>query len=75
MDRRKFRKGDLMSKTDRFELLISVFNQYCNGLINNRPANEVRSELLKEHELTNEETEVLNSLFMNILEFRFNQSF
>ena len=71
----KFRKGDLMSKTDRFNFLLSIFNQYCDGLINNRPANEVRSELLKEHELTKEETEVLNSLFMSILEFRFNQSF
>ena len=75
MDRRKFGKGDLVSKTDRFEFLISVFNQYCNGLINKRPANEVRQELFEEYELTKEETELLNSLFMNILEFRFNQSF
>ena len=64
-----------MSKTDRFEFLISVFNQYCNGLINNRPANEVRQALFEEHELTKEETELLNSLFMTILEYRFNQSF
>ena len=64
-----------MGKTDRFEFLISVFNQYCNGLINNRPANEVRQGLFEEHELTREETELLNSLFMTILEYRFNQNF
>ena len=64
-----------MGKTDRFEFLISVVNQYCDGLINNRPANEVREELFEEYELTKEEKELLNSLFMNILEFRFNQSF
>ena len=64
-----------MGKTDRFEFLISVFNQYCDGLNDNRPANEVRQELFEANELTKEETEVLNSLFMNILEFRFNQSF
>ena len=64
-----------MSKTDRFEFLINVFNQYCDGLINNRPANEVRQELFEANELTKEETEVLNSLFMTILEYRFNQSF
>ena len=63
-----------MSKTDRFNFLLNIFNQYCDGL-NNRPANEVRKELFEEHELTREETELLNSLFMNILEFRFNQSF
>ena len=75
MDRRKLRKGDLVSKTDRFNLLLNIFNQYCDGLINNRPANEVRKELFEEHELTREETELLNSLFMTILEYRFNQSF
>ena len=64
-----------MSRTDRFEFLISVFNQYCDGLINNRPANEVRKELFEANELTKEEKELLNSLFMNILEFRFNQNF
>lgn len=64
-----------MSKEDRFKLLIGIFNDYCDGLINNRPANEVRKELFEEYELTKEEAEVLNSLFMTILEFRFNQSF
>ena len=64
-----------MSKTDRFKLLIYIFNDYCNGLINNRPANEVRQGLFEEHELTREETELLNSLFMTILEYRFNQNF
>ena len=64
-----------MSKADRFEFLINIFNQYCNGLNDNRPANEVRKELFKENELTKEEKELLNSLFMNILEFRFNQCF
>ena len=64
-----------MSKTDRFKLLIYIFNQYCDGLINNRPANEVRKELFEEYELTKEEKELLNSLFMMILEYRFNQSF
>ena len=64
-----------MSKTDRFNFLLNIFNEYCNGLINNRPANEVRQELFEGYELTKEETEVLNSLFMTILEFLFNQSF
>lgn len=73
MDRRKFRKGDLVSKTDRFNFLLNIFNQYCNGLINNRPANEVRKELFETNELTKEEKEFLNSLFMIILEYRFNQ--
>ena len=64
-----------MGKTDRFEFLISVFNQYCDGLNDNRPANELKKELFIEHELTKEEKELLNSLFMMILEYRFNQSF
>ena len=64
-----------MSKTDRFNFLLNIFNQYCDGLNDNRPANELKKELFIEHELTKEEKELLNSLFMNILEFRFNQSF
>lgn len=64
-----------MGKTDRFNFLLNIFNQYCDGLINNRPANEVRQELFEGHDLTKEEKELLNSLFMTILEFRFNQSF
>ena len=64
-----------MGKIDRFNLLINIFNNYCDGLINNRPANEVRKGLFEEHELTREETELLNSLFMTILEYRFNQNF
>jgi len=64
-----------MAKIDRFNLLLNIFNQYCVGLNDNRPANEVRKELFKENELTKEEKELLNSLFMTILEFRFNQSF
>ena len=64
-----------MGKTDRFKLLIYIFNQYCDGLINNRPANEVRQDVFEANDLTKEETELLNSLFMTILEFKFNQSF
>lgn len=64
-----------MGKIDRFEFLINAFNDYCDGLINNRPANEVRKELFEANELTKEETEVLNSLFMTMLEYKFNQSF
>ena len=64
-----------MGKTDRFKLLIYIFNQYCDGLNDNRPANELKKELFIEHELTKEEKELLNSLFMTILEYRFNQSF
>ena len=64
-----------MGKTDRFNFLLNIFNQYCDGLNDNRPANEVRKELFEANELTKEEEELLNSLFMNILEFRFNQSF
>lgn len=64
-----------MSKTDRFNFLLNIFNQYCDGLNDNRPANELKKELFIEHELTKEEKELLNSLFMMILEYRFNQSF